>query len=471
MKPKSILDRISDYYNIEHEKFEELGVLNSFINFDTPLFLNPKLLSETTILEFKSSKEKIIKHYEKTIILLKKTNFNDDYWKALKKHYSFPEPSGIGLGNSQNSTDGNGLTGEIAEKCLHTLKSIVDLDIEDPEIYKLLFLIQENVGVDRISDMLCRIIFDDLILYSNNMIEKLKIKDYKTDRNTNMKYLIRPNGKPIILIPADLLSEIPDVIDYSDIDSVIQINNQMKEYMCDFFGEAYLNLTKLRNIPNDKLKESILLNRDLIVSLLKKSEEKEVSVYDYTHDPMGIVNSIDYLRDFICESKIMEKEVKPESLKDFVGKMLIILKKCIEDLGLNNELYYIDTETNQYNLKKEVVSHRLFIIILETAKTLKLFDFSFEPKVGNGQVEFVIYNMVEKILVEFKLTTNDLVHGYDKQLPLYIKRYEATFTFYVIISVMRGSNINLFYERKTQNHSNCNIFEIDGNIQKSPSKI
>ena len=199
MRINSLLDRISDCYEVSHEKFEELGVLDSFVNFDTPLYLNPKLLSSTNIPEFKTSRQKIINHYEKTILLLQKTNFHDPYWKALKKHYSFPEPSGVGLGNSHNSTDGNGLTGIIAENCLRTLKSIVDLGVNDPEMYKLLFLIQENVGVDRISDMLCRIIYDDLVLYTNNMIEKLGINGYEVDKKKFYEIFIKAKRKEDVI--------------------------------------------------------------------------------------------------------------------------------------------------------------------------------------------------------------------------------------------------------------------------------
>ena len=178
MNKDSLLIKISDYYNIKPEKFEELGILDSLVYFDTPLFLNPKLLSGCEISEFKDSKQKIIQHYQTTINLLKKTNCNDIYWRAVKKHFNFPEPSGIGLGTSMKSTDGNGLTGKTAENCLLTLKEIVNQDIDDPTMYRLLFLVQENIGVDRISDMICRIIYEDLCQFSNNMIEKLDIKDY-----------------------------------------------------------------------------------------------------------------------------------------------------------------------------------------------------------------------------------------------------------------------------------------------------
>ena len=184
----SKLIRISDYFNRPREKFEELGILNSLIYFDVPMFVNPKLLNNCKIEELQNGQEKIVKHFETTIKMLMKTNKKDNLWKALKKHFNFPEPSGIGLGTSINSINGWGLTGTIAENCLCTLKEIVDLGVDDPEIYKLLFLVQENIGVDRISDMICRILYNDLLNYTNNMIEKLDIKDYYILNYCILKY-------------------------------------------------------------------------------------------------------------------------------------------------------------------------------------------------------------------------------------------------------------------------------------------
>ena len=471
MKEESLLIKISDYYNVNPEKFEELGILDSLIYFDTPLFLNPKLLSTCDILEFKNSKEKIIKHYETTIHLLQKTNGNDMYWKAAKKHFCFPEPNGVGLGTSMKSTDGNGLTGMTAEKCLNTLKEIVDLDIDDPTMYRLLFLVQENIGVDRISDMICTIINKDLCEYSNNMIEKLGISQYYIDQESGLKYLKRPTGKKLFLLPTELLSEIPDIVNGYDIQTISEYNQKIKEYLCDFFDKAHINVTTFKDLKKEKIKECVLGNRELLISLLHEGKNKEVQVYDYNHDPLGILNSFEVIREKILKHQdlFLDTIVAPTSLNDFVNKLLNVYKKCIEDLGLNEELYYIDSKTKRRKLRKEITSHRLFILVLEVAKLLKIYDYSFEPKVGNGQIEFVIYNMQEKILVEFKLSTNNLSHGYEKQLPIYIKRYGATSSFYVIIKVENGSSVDNFYRNKKKILSNCNIIEIDGTIKKPPS--
>lgn len=473
MKEKSILSKVSDYYEINPSKFEELGILDSFMNFDVPLFLNPKLLSKCKIPEFKNADKKIILHYETTINLLRKTNGNDIFWKGAKKHFNFPEPSGVGLGTSMDSVNGKGLTGTIAENCLKTLKEIVDLEIYDPTMYRVLFLIQENVGVDRISDMICRIIYENISLYTNNMIEKLGITDYSTDKTTGLKYLKRPNGKRMLLLPTDLLSDIPDTLDGYDVCNICEYNQEIKSFMCEFFEKAYINISTLKNQKKGKIKECIVGNKNIIQELLKLGLEKPAEVYDYTHDPRGIICDYEVIREKIEEHTEMFEDLprKTNSLTEVIENLLIVYKRCIESLGLNDELFYVDPKTNRIKAKREDTSHNLFILVLETAKKFVPFEYFFESKVGNGKIEFIVTNLKEKIAIEFKLNSNNLVHGYDVQLPEYIKRYQATASFYVIIKIEDNTKIEEFYKKRKSMISNCNIIEIDGLPKSSPSKM
>ncbi len=473
MKKGSLLIRASDYFEIEPEKFEELGVLDPFMNYDIPLFLNPKLLSACKLEEFKNSEKKIIDYYTTTINFLKKTNKADMYWKAVKKFFNFPEPSGVGLGTSSDSVNGKGLTGIIAEKCLLTLKEIVDLEIYDPTMYRILFLVQDNVGVDRISDMICRIIYDDICLYTNNMIERLGIKQYYIDNKTGLKYLKRPNGNKMLLLPSELLSEIPDVIDGYDICHICTYNQEIREFLCSYFEKALINISIIRDQTKDKMRECLLGNKTLIAELLKIGKEKNAESYDYTHDSMGIMYNYEIIREKLETNRdLFENTTKnSNNLNDFISKLLEVYKRCIEDLGLSEELYYIDPKTKRKKSRKEDTSHRLFILVLETAKLFNLFDYSFESKVGNGRIEFKITNLNEIILIEFKLNKNDLIHGYDNQLAEYIKRYQATSSFYVIIKIEENKKIEDFYQKRNQIIPNCEIIEINGLPKPSPSKI
>lgn len=464
----SKLIRISDYFNISRDKFKEYGILDSLIYYDVPMFVNPRLLNNSNVEELKNGEEKIIKYFETTIKMLLVTNGHDKLWEALKRHFSFKEPSGIGLGTSLNSTDGRGLTGTIAENCLNTLKEIIDLGIDDPEIYKLLFLVQENVGVDRISDMICTILYDDLLLYTHNMIEKLGITNYY--EKNGIKRLKRPNGKDLVFIPSSILSDIPDVIEPSDIIECSSRNAEVKEYLCKYFEKAYVNVTDLNNKTCEEVKNCILGSKILVQELLGLSKTKKIENYDYSKDEFALFERMDSIFDIVSSNKEIfnSKLNEVKTLNDLCNSLLVIYKFCIEELGINEE-FYSDERKNK--IRREQVSHKLFIMVLETAKLFTKYNYFYESKTGNGQIEFVICNSNEKILMEFKLTTNDLVHGYDKQLPEYIKRHKATYSYYVIIDVIGNDKLNNFHKNKTKNYSNCTIFEIDATMKPSPSKL
>ena len=79
--------------------------------------------------------------------------------------------------------------------------------------------------------------------------------------------------------------------------------------------------------------------------------------------------------------------------------------------------------------------------------------------------------MQEKILVEFKLNTNNLVHGYVTQLEKYIQRYDATSSFYVIIKVVTNQKVEEFFEEIKSYDMRKEVIVIDGLIYLSPSKL
>lgn len=471
----SKLIRINEYLNIEESELKKSGIYNGYVFLDSPLFLNPKLLDNNDIPEFYGAKNIIVLHFENTIKILKNVKEYSDkdvWWKMAKKHFYFPEPEGIGLGTSIDSIDGNGLTGRTAEKCLKTFKSIIEKDIEDSYMYRLLYLVQENIGVDRISDMLCTIIYENLLQFTENKISELKLKcdTYARCNNKTYKIFKRPNGKNLIFMPESFLSEIPDVADEYDILDIINLNQEIKEYSSKYFEEANINITNIKNKTKQEISEMILNNVQLMKCLLDYVGNESINKYDFENDPIGIYKSNLLLKSIMDENMSYIDKSKCESLHDVVKTALEKYTKCIEDLGLNEELYYI-TKNGIRRPKSELTAHRFFIIILEAIKQYNKFEYFFEAKAGNGQVEFTITNIDEKILVEFKLNTNNLVHGYVTQLEKYIKRYDATSSFYVIIKVATNQKVEEFLEEIKSYDRRKEVVVIDGLIYPSPSKL
>lgn len=58
------LTRVNEYLNVSEKDLEELGVYNGYANIDSELYINPKLLIDCEIDEFKNSYNKITNHFE-----------------------------------------------------------------------------------------------------------------------------------------------------------------------------------------------------------------------------------------------------------------------------------------------------------------------------------------------------------------------------------------------------------------------
>ena len=471
----SKLTRINEFLNIDENELERLGIYNGYIFLDSPLFLNPKLLSDNSLIEFNNAEETIVSHFENTIMILKNVkqyNNNDLWWRMAKRHFYFPEPEGVGLGTSIDSIAGNGLTGKTAERCLKTFKEIIEKGIEDKRIYRLLYLVQENIGVDRISDMLCTIIYENLLKFTENRIIELGLKcDSYTIYNNN-KYSVfkRPNGENLIFMPKAFLSEIPDIADEYDILDIINLNQEIKEYSSKYFEEANLNITNIKNKTKKDISEFVMANPILLQKLLEQAEKRNVVSYDFIDDPFGIYKSNLKFKEIFDDKMRFIDEKECMSLHDIIKKAIERYAKCIEDLGLNEELYY-ETKNGVRKNKPELTTHRFFILTLEAIKLYNNFEYFFEAKAGNGQVEFTITNMTEKVLVEFKLNTNNLIHGYVVQLEKYIERYEATSSFYVIVKVVENKKIEDFWKEVKSYDRRKEVIVIDGIVYPSPSKL
>lgn len=482
------LCRVSEYLEVSHEVFEKYGIYDGYANTDSELYINPKLLKRCTVAELKSSYNKAVSHFMIIMDLLRKSKDmspNDLMWQCALKMFSFPEPNGVALGTSELSINGNGLSGETAENALKKLKEMVDNGIDDPQIFGLLAIIQKNIGVDRVSDMISNIIYDDLLKYSENMFKKINISELSEIQYLNNKYYIkkRPNGSNLILIPKQILSNIPPFIDYYSIQEIIDENINVKQEIYSMFYEANKKLknktisqVNIQDLEKNQVFE-IIKEFNLCNKILSNNSSLNVEPYDFEIDEDGIHKPIDKIFKLYADR---EKDIVSEVLKirnsNFSGLVEGLIdnyKFIIENKGLNKDLYHeIKTKSGKKYLrnKNESFSHRLFIATLEGIKKIVNFDYTFEPKSANGEVDFRFTRGDEVIVVEFKLSTNKLKLGYNTQLVEYMKREKSNQGYYVIIKVKDDNsienflkNIKIVDERK--------VIVIDGLIKESPSHM
>ena len=482
------LQRVNEYLGVTQKEFERLGIYNGYSNIDSELFINPKLLNSCDIPEFRNSYTKVVNHFEKIIRLLKKckkTSKDDLMWDLALKMFSFPEPKGVALGTSDLSIEGNGLSGETAENALIKLKEMIDNDIDDPMIFGMLAIIQKNIGVDRISDMISNIIYDDLLDYTQNMLIKLKINDYESVEYNNKIYKLklRENGSILILLPKSILSNIPPFVDSRSIQEIIDKNIEIKKQIYKMFYEANTKL-KSKKISQVNVKDldkdqiyTIVKEFNLHSNILKANSDLKVKPYDFDIDSNGIHKPIEKIAEMYAkrENDVVQNilNVRNENFSSLIEDLINNFKFIIESKGLNKDLYNnVKTKNGKTYLRPrhEGTAHRFFISTLEGIKTIFNFDYTYEPKSSNGEVDFRFFRNDEIILVEFKLSSNNLLDGYNNQLTEYMIREKSNLGYLVVINVTDNKSVENFL-KNVKHEDNKKIIVIDGTLKSSPSKI
>ena len=166
-------------------------------------------------------------HFETVIKLLVASKVPGDVgWRNALRLLSFPEIKGILLGYGSQSVAGSGSGSEMRDQLIITAKQIVDLGVTDPDLFVAMALFEEGFGPDRISDMTTNIILHDLLTFNRRVLQTLPVpcepititlrngKTYQADLPVNPFV----KGKtPIILVPNDILRDLPIAADWSDV--------------------------------------------------------------------------------------------------------------------------------------------------------------------------------------------------------------------------------------------------------------
>lgn len=150
---------------------EELGVFDSLMDEDSNFFINIKRLRDTKVPEFRYSYNNINSYFRNLGILLKASkNPGDKLYKTAVKKFDFSEVRGINLGFSKG-TRGAGFGPMLSNQIIKDAFEIIKSGSEQPEIFHLTSLFEDNVGPDRLSDMIATLIYEDIVRYTKRIYE------------------------------------------------------------------------------------------------------------------------------------------------------------------------------------------------------------------------------------------------------------------------------------------------------------
>lgn len=450
-------------FNIDRRVLAKLGCFNPVLQIDTNQAIDPLLLEKSRHSEMNiDAKAAFNQHFRSVCKLLAASKSPDDpAWLAASKMFQFPEIRETRLGMSKSSIAGHGVGVHLRTEILKTSKAVVDFGIDDPTIFPLLAILEDGIGPDLISDMTTNVILVPLFQFTKRMCDKLSIPTKTCQIHSISASLpISPvDGRPIILVPADVLREVPVAADREGIARVVAHNEALKKDVNALIMSLFLDVTKAH------LKRDVLKTPESVRALIRAA--KAAAAEAVSEDPLQWSDvADDYVK---ADPLVLSKSMEPETI---VEKIVDKFRDAVENKGLWKSLWDSNGKS-----RHEPEAQRLFYAIADAYCDENNLDITPEANHGVGPVDFKFSRgYMERIVVELKLSTNQkAVDGYQNQLERYKKSANTKRAIYLVVDLGRmGSKkrkLALLRNRAAERGESPSKLEfVDGRRQKSASK-
>lgn len=465
-----------DVFGIDRNLFDKSGALDPILGIDTRLFIDPTLLRVTSTPELTDSYQKVVAHFQDVLKVVSHIQQpGDRMWRQADSLLTFPEIKGLCIGYSSKSTSGSGMGPGLRQHLLTSISEIVKAGVCDPVLFELVGLFEDNVGPDRISDMVAKLIATDLIKFTQRVcsdcgipMQEYRLQDLRVEEDLPFN---PESNTPIILAPKSILRDLPIAETFADIRWIAEHNQQLRDELNAIIGSSWKQTT----VSEQKmaLRNCFQRHPDTLKEIIKAYQGVPPEQYDFEDDPAGEVIWYSASKD-IAKSQPLSLTLgsKPtaEEVASVVEKICSHFKSLIEDNQLSKLLY------DKSGVRKhESAAQLLFFGIASAYCQANELDLSPESDAGRGPVDFkVSFGLKSKVLVEVKLTSNNqLLHGYEKQLPIYQRAEQAPIGFYLVIDnggATKG-RLDTFWDTVSRTEANGpRVIWVDGIIRESASK-
>ena len=453
-----------------------LGILDPIAGIDAKMFVDPQRLILTKLPEFKQARAKLEKYFSDTFRLLNASSqMGDRAFEGAVERLTFKETKGVGIGFGVDTDDGRGIGPVLACQLARSAAEIQRLGVNDPAVFELLGLFEENFGADRLSDLTVLILREEFLAFTARVARELSIPSLSPLMYSGKTYLVplRPRSKiPITLLPWDILRRLPIATDPSEIDEASYLNKDLRKFWVDLLRDAW---ETNRDKPDKGVRRKLFIdNPAFFPPLIKVYREDKRGPYDFLADPAGILRWADFAQEFASRFPInLPRSVTTLGELERIVRLIVEqFRKNIEDNGLN-KLLYNDRNTP----RREAYAQLLFFASADAYCRANGLDISPESNAGRGPVDFKISRGDIKVVVELKLSKHSrLLHGWTEQLKTYRRSEGAQRAFYVVVKVTDGKSEALERLRELENREKkagkptSSLVIIDGLRYPSASK-
>lgn len=414
--------RISGALGVEPAALAALGVFDRFVDVDSRLYVDPHLLESSSAPEMRRANSTLEKFWTDTVVVLRGVSVRHDvFWLRARRRLTFRERAHVGLGYASGSTAGAAIGSNLAARLTDTAVAIVRAGITDPKVFELVGLLEEKIGPDRISDMTVSIIYQHILQYTQRVSMELgaTTKAFRF-HDTDFRLPVgsgRKGGEPVLLLPRDVLRDLPVAFSWDDVDQICAYNDELRQRVNLQIGDNWKRATA-DNTKAD-LKRVLVNNPDVLRDLIEKYRQKPADPYDFNKDRLGETLWYEaaqrYAKHFPLDLGC-SSPVAPESLIDIVRTICDHFRQLVESNGLCRIFW-----TDEKELRHERLAQLLFFAVADCYCKANNLDLSPESNSGRGPVDFKIsQGYKSRVLVEVKWSTNPkLLKGYRTQLEIY----------------------------------------------------
>lgn len=412
----------SDHFGIELTEADDW--FDPILGADTRLFVDPFLIFRDDGELWVQAHDELIAYFNIVFHMVGNTlraTSAPERTKALEL-LRFPEPRPFCLGFTDSGTSGSGGGRGNARLICEAMELTIEKGIEHLAHFETLGVLNEGIGRDRISDLVCNVLIERFTSYTVAVVSRhqLPTQLHRINRGAFNSVHLRwdpvevrlptnpENGLPVILTPRRFLRQLPSLEAYDFWDS-----SEAAQLRADFNYDISSNVRK-KDIVDLARRDPEAVQR---WTLAREGINPEP--YDLEHDPMGVYNWLRCAQVYAADTPLRVDPVADESaFVSFIDSLIGDFKHFVEQrrgwYGLIN-----DDGTD----KHEEAAQLLFRALAESRCIAHNIVLDREVDLGRGPVDFKFSNGYEnRALLEIKkLHNGKFWNGLERQLTSYLE--------------------------------------------------
>jgi len=408
--------------------------LDTVLPVDTTLFVDPFLIYGDSSEFWSDAHDRLIDFFNYALEYIEKARKPKRYdrssahYEAARRLFLFPEPAEFCLGYG-DTPFGAGASYGLRTAMLDAAETSVELGIKSVRHFEELTLFRDQIGADRVSDIVCNVLKSHFIDYTHSVMERHELFERAEEivvahaswsraaggwLNRREAMLLNPfttRNIGILLVPERFLRSLPMVDPYEFWDWAFA--NENENIRGQFNYDIGMGVKKSREIA--RLASA---NPRLVRKYVRRFEKDPKPSYDIERDPGGELSWYEAAKILLAKLVPPDGPLDEKKFCEFIEMLIDKVTDAIENRQFSELLWLPDGRPRDEKSVQRLISATLLGYCEEND-----IDLTPESNAGSGPVDFKLsQGWKKRAIIEVKLANNGKYwSGLKKQTIQYMK--------------------------------------------------